>query len=205
MAASRSVSKPRSRVRSFSPSHWWPGKVASKQSVYVSYACNQAYDFTPASGSPVWHDSGPCEGGGGATTVLYNNRLYTRDSEGNLILNATTGKLVGTYAASQSPAFSGTTGYFLNGSTLSAESLSNHSVLWSFKGDGSLATTPMVDGAYIYIGSAKGNLYALNATTGQQVWTAKVGAALGRSEFASLAAAEQVIAVPAGSQLSIYG
>lgn len=179
--------------------------TVSGKGVYVSYACNQAFDFAPKTGTPVWHYSPSCEGGGGATTALYNNRLYTRDNSGNLILNAFTGKLLGTYSASQIPAFSGTTGYFLNGSTLSAESLSTHTVLWTFKGDGALVTAPLVDGAYVYIGSSKGNLYALDATTGTQVWTTKVGAAMGQSAYASLAAAEQVVAVPAGAHLSIYG
>ncbi|HJT59031.1 MAG TPA: PQQ-binding-like beta-propeller repeat protein, partial [Ktedonobacteraceae bacterium] len=127
------------------------------------------------------------------------------DFEGDLILNASNGKLVSSYTASQPPAFSGKMGYFLNGSTLSAETLSNHSILWTFTGDGSLATAPIVDGSYVYIGSSQGNLYALNASTGSQVWSTKVGAAMGQTEFESLAAGGQIVAVPAGSLLSVYG
>ncbi len=173
--------------------------------VYVSYACNQAYDFTPANGNLIWHYNGQCEGGGGATTALYQGQLYTRDSTGDLVLNASTGKLEGSYSATQPPAFSGTRGYFLNGSTLSAETLSNHTLKWTFTGDGSLVTAPIVDGAYVYIGSSQGNLYALDAKTGTQVWTTKVGAPMGQTEFASLAAGQQIVAVPAGTQLSVYG
>ena len=173
--------------------------------VYVSYACNQAYDFAPTSGSPLWHYPAQCEGGGGATTALYNNRLYTRDSSGDLILDASTGKLLGTYSATQPPAFRGLLGYFLNGSTLSAETLSNRSVVWTFSGDGALVTAPIIDGAYVYIGSSKGNLYALNANTGKKVWSTNVGAPMGQSTFASLAAGGQIVAVPAGNLLSVYG
>jgi outer membrane protein assembly factor BamB len=172
--------------------------------VYVSYACNQAYDFAPKNGNSIWHYQGPCEGGGGATTALYRNRLYTRDFYGDLILDGSTGKLLGSYSASQPPAFRGTVGYFLNGSTLSAEALSNRSVIWKFTGDGALVTAPIVDGAYVYIGSSHGNLYALDANTGKKVWSTNVGASMGQS-FASLAAGEQIVAVPAGSQLSVYG
>ncbi|HJT58060.1 MAG TPA: PQQ-binding-like beta-propeller repeat protein [Ktedonobacteraceae bacterium] len=179
--------------------------AVDSKGVYVSYACNQAYDFSPKSGNLIWHYSGPCEGGGGATTALYQKRLYTRDFEGDLILNVSNGKLTGSYTASQPPAFSGKMGYFLNGSTLSAETLSNHSILWSFTGDGSLVTAPIVDGSYVYIGSSQGNLYALNATTGSQVWSTKVGAAMGQTEFESLAAGGQIVAVPAGNLLSVYG
>ena len=91
-----------------------------------------------------------------------------------------------------------------NGSTLSAEALSNRSVIWTFTGDGALVTAPIVDGTYVYIGSSHGNLYALDANTGKKVWSTKVGAPMGQS-FASLAAGEQIVAVPAGSQLSVYG
>jgi outer membrane protein assembly factor BamB len=179
--------------------------TVTSKGVYVSYACNQAYDFTPKTGNLIWHYSGPCEGGGGATTALYNNQLYTRDFNGDLILKASNGNLAGTYSATQPPAFSGKMGYFLNGSTLSAETLSNHSVVWTFSGDGALVTAPIVDGSYVYIGSSQGNLYALDASTGSQAWSTKVGAAMGQSEFASLSAGGQVVAVPAGNQLTIYG
>lgn len=179
--------------------------AVDSKGVYVSYACNQAYDFSPKSGNLIWHYSGPCEGGGGATTALYQNRLYTRDFQGDLILNASNGKLVGSYSASKPPAFSGKLGYFLNGSTLSAETLNNHSVVWTFTGDGALKTAPIVDGSYVYIGSSQGNLYALNATTGSQVWSTKVGAPMGQTEFAGLAAGGQVVAVPAGNLLTVYG
>jgi len=179
--------------------------AVDSKGLYVSYACNQAYDFSPKTGNLIWHYSGPCEGGGGATTALYQNRLYTRDFEGDLILKASNGKLAGSYSATQLPAFSGKMGYFLNGSTLSAETLSNHSIIWTFTGDGSLITAPIVDGSYVYIGSSQGNLYALDASTGSQVWSTKVGAPMGQTEFASLAAGGQVVAVPAGNQLTVYG
>ena len=179
--------------------------AVTSKGVYVSYACNQAYDFSPTNGNLIWHYSGPCEGGGGATTAFYHNQLYTRDFNGDLILNGSTGKLVGTYAANQPPAFLGKLGYYLSGSTLSAETLSNHSIVWTFSGDNTLVTAPIVDGAYVYIGSSSGNLYALDATTGKNVWSANVDAAMGQTEFASLAAGEQVVAVPAGNQLLIYG
>src|SRR5258706_2974726 len=65
--------------------------TVTSKGVYVSYACNQAYDFTPKTGNLIWHYSGPCEGGGGATTALYHNQLYTRDFNGDLILQASHG------------------------------------------------------------------------------------------------------------------
>jgi outer membrane protein assembly factor BamB len=47
--------------------------------VYVSYACPQTYRFDPTTGNLIWHFSGECEGGGGATPVLYRGLLYVRD------------------------------------------------------------------------------------------------------------------------------
>src|SRR5207249_4637830 len=70
------------------------------QSVYVDYACNQAYSFDTLSGAPRWHHGGSCEGGGGATVAAYSNRLYLRDwAIGPLVLDASTGSEVGDHVS----------------------------------------------------------------------------------------------------------
>ncbi len=127
----------------------------SDTGVYVSYACIQAYDFEPATGAPIWHHSGPCEGGGGRTPVLSNGRVWTRDDAGGspLALNAATGALVSSYGAGPAPAFDNHAGFFLNGGALNAN-------------------------GYVYVGSTRGQLWALDETTGTPVWSDNVGAAI---------------------------
>ena len=153
----------------------------SDTGVFVSYACNQAYGFSQTSLAPLWHYSTFCEGGGGKTTVYANGDVFTRDF-GNLILDAATGTLLSTFDSSRAPAVDATTIYGLSASTLSAQRLSGGQTRWTFTGDGQLTTAPIViqtpAGEYVIVGSTSGMLYALDAASGAQVWSANVGAPL---------------------------
>src|SRR5712692_5036775 len=105
--------------------------------VFVAFACNNVYDFSPQDGSLIWFHSGPCTGGGGSTTVLFGGRLYVGDSlTSKLSFDAPTGAVLGTFAAGPPPAFSGSTGFFLTGSILKARDAYSGAVRWSFTGDG---------------------------------------------------------------------
>jgi len=175
--------------------------------LYVSYACQQAYAFDAASGALVWHHSTYCEGGGGATPSVYGGRVYVRDwAIGNTILDAATGADVGSFSGAI-PAFAGSTGYFLNGSTLEAHDLSTGTVLWTFAGDGQLASPPVTANGYVFIESANGNVYAVSAATGQQVWSDNAGASMNSTSqgpLTGLAIGEGHLVVPASTQLVSY-
>ena len=82
---------------------------------------------------------------------------------------------------------------------------SNNTVLWNFTGDGLLITSPIVVNQAVIIGSSSGNVYALNAATGQQLWTVNAGGALqpGNSN-SGLAAGDGLLIVPAGNQVVAY-
>ena len=185
--------------------------AVSDTGVYVSYACNKAYAFAPATGAPRWTYSGPCSGGGGRTTVLANNRLWTRDSMGSLILNAATGVLMGSYGADVAPAFDGQVGFFLSGGVLRARNALNQALLWSFSGDGSLSSAPIVVNGYVYVGSTAGHIWALDKTTGLPVWDDAVGAPIARPDehnvsqpLTGLGAGQGLIVVPASNLLVAY-
>jgi outer membrane protein assembly factor BamB len=66
--------------------------------------------------------------------------------------------------------------------------------VWSFAGDGALVTAPLVVNNYVFIGSSNGNLYALDGTSGAQLWTKNLGAAL--------PAGDGLLIVPAGQVCS---
>lgn len=190
----------------------------SDSSVFVSYACNQTYAFALQSLAPIWHYSGPCEGGGGKTTVYANGRLYTRDFFGDLILDAATGNLIRSYAPDRSqilaPAVDATTIYLVNQSVLSAQAIGDGSISWTFTGDGQLTTAPLVlsssSGELVVVGSFAGPLYALNAATGAVVWQTDVGAAVSGPDeqdvavLGGLGAGQGMLVVPAASTLSAY-
>ncbi len=192
--------------------------------VFAAYACNQAYGFAPTSLGLLWHYAPGCSGGGGKTVVAAGGRVYTRDSNGNLILDAASGALLGSWTPAGTialaPAADQTTLYALTwpsaGGThvLSAQSLSGGSPLWTFSGDGGLDTAPVVVSTgsteYVVEGSSSGMLYALAAGTGAVVWNASVGASIPQpdeqnvAQLTGLAAGQGLLVAPAGSTLSAY-
>jgi outer membrane protein assembly factor BamB len=187
----------------------------SSDGVFVTYPC-QAYKFDPLSGTSLWHYSGPCSGGGGRTPVYANGLLYMRDwsSTFGLIFNAATGIQSGNFSESSSapiPAFSTQIEFFQNNGTLQGIDLTTRNVLWSFAGDGYLVSAPIVIDQYVIVGSSSGNVYALDATTGTQIWNGAAGAAISGPDEQSVSqpltgfgAGEGYLVVPAGKVLSAW-
>jgi outer membrane protein assembly factor BamB len=178
--------------------------------VYVTYPC-WSYDFRPATGESIWNNNTGCEGGGGATPVVANGLLYSPNGVSGYnggIFNAENGASGGTYVADSPPAFSATMGYYLQGGTLRGITVINNTVMWSFAGDGQLAGSPIVVNQYVFIGSASGNLYALDGSTGQQMWQVSLGSAIDATVYqmpmSSLAAGDGLLVVPAGTRVTAY-
>ena len=134
-------------------------------------------------------------------------RRMGSDSRQGAILDQTTGAVVGSFAATTGePAFSATAGYFLQSGTLNAlTGTDNNTVLWSFTGDGGLTTSPIVVNQAVIIESSSGNVYALNAATGQQLWTVDAGGPpQPLNPNSGLAAGDGLLIVPAGNQVVAY-
>lgn len=181
----------------------------TSQGVYVSAACTTD-GYQLLTGTSLFTDDSACTGGGGVTAVVANNVFYSLGAgppTGPVYVDATTGAQLGTFTADVVPAIGATTGYFLQSGTLNAKSLSNYSTLWSFTGDGGLVTSPLIVGQAVIVGSSSGQVYALDPTTGAQLWTTNVGGAIssGNGYFLSgLAAGDGLLVVPAGNTLSAF-
>ena len=176
--------------------------------MYVSYACGLVYAFNRVTGHLQWFSNGPCEGGGGKTPVYHSSHVYTRDFFGNKILDASTGKLLGSFQADPAPAFAGKTGLFLSAGTLQAV---DQKTLWTFTGDGGLDTAPIVVGSTVYEGSSSGMLYGLNLSRGNVVWSVNVGSGIPAPDeqnvsqpLTGLGAGQGLLVVPAGDHLTAY-
>jgi outer membrane protein assembly factor BamB len=185
--------------------------AVSADAVFVTFACVQADDFNPSTGSRIWHHKAPCSGGGGATAVLYQGKVYARDlSSGNLTLDAKTGSVAGTFSATTNPAFSRTAGYFLSGGTLRSIDLASAAVQWSYTGDGSLVSAPIVAGDTVYTASSSGIVHALNAWTGAVIAEVDTHAVISATDEqnavqrTSLAVGDGLLIVPAGTTLFAY-
>jgi len=188
--------------------------------VYLSYACSQVYDLSPANGSVVWHHTGSCTGGGGYTAVVSNGRVYARDLtyNKNLVLDSGTGAELGTFTSGPAPAIDASTGFFLDmstarppytdGGTLQARDVSTGALKWTFKGDDGLKSAPIVSGGHVYIGSSKGRLYALAEDTGDVVWSDRVNFGFGSDPdaglYPALAIGQGGLAAPFGSSLTLF-
>jgi outer membrane protein assembly factor BamB len=181
-------------------------------SVFVSYACPQAYAFNAVTGQLLWHRSSCCEGGGGATPVVHAAQVYVGESyctpgTNGLVLNPDTGALIRGFNSDTAPAFLGNLALYLQDGTLRGVNAQNGQVLWSFAGDGGLFLAPLVVNQTIYIGSSSGTLFGLNAS-GQQIWSTQVGAPIPNPNgdiTTGLGAGDRLLVVPATSVLAAYG
>ncbi len=184
----------------------------SSDGVFVSYPC-QVYKFDPLTGSSLWHYAGPCSGGGGKTPAYANKQLFVRDPTGSppaQIFDAETGAQLGTFSASTIPAFLGETGFFLNDGTLSAINQTTHDTQWTFMGDGGLVSAPIVIDNVVVIGSSHGAVYALDATSGNVIWSGSAGGPISGPDeqnalpLTGLGAGDGYLVVPAGNVLSAW-
>jgi outer membrane protein assembly factor BamB len=203
----------------------WGGDVSSPAvsdlGAFASYFCEQNYAFDRISGMQLWYNAGTCTGADGATPVLYDGTLFTRDDfpPGNLRLDATNGAVEGTLASTLAPAFHGSRGYYVSETafsdvpmgTLSAVDLASQAVLWTFNGDGYLSTAPVVVGGQVIVGSRKGTVFGVDETSGALSWSDDTGAPLvgegpqsATPSVVAIGAAEGIVVVPAGSSLVGY-
>jgi outer membrane protein assembly factor BamB len=185
---------------------------------------------TRLNGSLLWRYSAVprCHGGGGPTSVVAAGRLWLRPhqsisnsrplpcQEPSEVLDVHTGTYLGSFGpacGTPAPAFSGSTGYFVDRGTLTARPATRpRSVRWRFAGDGKLVVGPLVVDGVVWVGSSAGRLYAVDARTGRQLWVVAVGARMAgvRDDESArppvaLAAGQGHLLVPAGSLLVSYG
>jgi outer membrane protein assembly factor BamB len=191
--------------------------AVSSDKVFASYVGPQVYAFDRASGAPLWHYDSGTEGGGGRTPVLAAGRLWVRDPVSTgYVFDAQTGKLLDNFASATAPAFAGRTGLFLDGRELEAREVPGGKLLWSFAGDGQLASAPIVvqsgTSTDVFVGSTTGELYALNLLDGSVDWSTNVGSPIpGPDEqnvsqpLTGLGAGQGLLVVPAGNVLAVYG
>jgi outer membrane protein assembly factor BamB len=188
--------------------------VVTKSGVYVSYACPQTYRFKPLTGVQVWHFSGGCEGGGGATMALYGGLLYVRNtynySTNSILLKASDGTMVGGFNTTFIPAFLKGTVFYTDSNTITAVDIKTGQTTWTANppnGD-SYSSPPIVVNRTVFVGTAAGNLLAYKGKDGTAVASVAVGAPISAydgggysSPLAGLSAAQGMIVVPASTSV----
>jgi outer membrane protein assembly factor BamB len=180
--------------------------------VYMDYPC-RVYSLTQGSGGYNWEYATGCEGGGGATVAAGGGVVLAALGSGDMsgsIFDAKTGQILRSYSAEFLPAISAPY-YFTNtGVGLKGYRISDGALLWSFTGDGSLATSPIVVNQTVFIGSYTGTLFAVDAATGQLLWQIATGTPFTNgvtynSAYApALAAGDGLLVAPIGNSLKAY-
>jgi outer membrane protein assembly factor BamB len=203
----------------------WSAPTLSEDGVFVSYPC-QAYEFDIVTGALRWNYNGGCDGGGGVTTALYDQVLFTSDlisanpGTGNALL-AFNGTQIGTLGNLSSslayqrgvgfsypPALQAGMGYFVKDSHgLVARGVPGFGVKWSFGGDNTISPAAIVVNGHVIAASNAGHLYVLDGATGtlQQTLTLPASSQIGEGGVPNgLAAGDELIAVPYLQTLTAY-
>lgn len=182
--------------------------AVSATGVYVAYACNNAYGFNPATGAQLWNHRGGCSGGGGKNVALHHGVVHTRDTSGDLLLDAANGQERGTYASRYVPAF--TTDLLFTTTPLQAQSLLTGTGRWTFDTNGErLTLAPVVVGPHV-IAATEARLLAINVSDGSLASSFPVTGVRSVDEqnlsdpLAGFAAANGMLFVPVGNALEAY-
>ena len=116
------------------------------------YSVNEKYPNVKA----VWRKQDNSDIGSGAVLVLPNGRMADKKN--------TVGKLDGAKVI-----------YANTAGIVYALDASNGNVIWSYRTDGKIFSTPAVNGGIVVVGSSDGNIYGLDLATGEKRWAFKCG------------------------------
>jgi outer membrane protein assembly factor BamB len=191
--------------------------VVTATGVYLAYTCPEVYDFDPGTGALIWHvgpSSCSSQGGGPRSAVLYQGRLYVRDTSTDLVLDAGTGAQLGVFRSVLPPAFSGSMAFYTNASSVEGWDLTTGSMVWRWDtdsiqipGGGQSFVTPdsppIVVNGYVLLALGP-NVYALDGRTGRQVWMGATGSSAGSTMAFGVSAGEGFAAVAVGGAVEVF-
>jgi len=144
-------------------------------------AQDNLYALDAATGSLLWKYPGQMYSDGGGAPAVGNGLVYVCTAPGMTAVNADTGSLawVNSSACVTTPAYANGVLYFNSvppGSYSELDALDAHTgaLLWRHASVGSVNEPAVADGV-VYAGSTDHNVYALDARTGDILWTYTAG------------------------------
>ncbi|MDX6286707.1 MAG: hypothetical protein QOG53_2192 [Frankiales bacterium] len=204
----------------------WTGKASGDKTapsvtadgVYLDPSSEQVYDLSVSTGKVKWHYVGPEVGGGGRIAPVAGGRVYARQTTTSTmgVHDAATGALLFKTQSDGLPAIDAANGLIVSEMrlvqgfaacasycTVVARRASDGVPLWSFAGDKSITTPPLVVDGVVYVASVSGNVWGLDETTGRLVWRADLGQGVREFDeqnagmsYAALGAGDGLLLVP---------
>jgi hypothetical protein len=89
--------------------------AVTSSGVYFANVCGPVWGFDPVDGHELWHSSQDCSGTEPTIPNVYGGKVYVDHNGTLLVLDASTGSTVGTFALAAQRAFDGQQGFFLEG------------------------------------------------------------------------------------------
>ena len=187
---------------------WFSASCYENSRVFTVNGSGMLRAFDAATGGEIWTTQLQGQFDFSSAPTVYQGVIYLDDARSGVTVyavNATSGAVLwtapvgngdssdstdtifdsGSFNAKNTAAFSGNRGFFLDGpngfgspGTLQARDVNTNALLWSFPGDGFLRSAVVVVNDHVYVGSSLGKLYAVDAATGQQVWSTTAGSSI---------------------------
>ena len=165
-------------------------------SSWCSASCFQNGQFVALdanTGAAVWANATLPSASVSSSPAVHNGRVFFGLDDGSVTaLNETTGKAIwrvvpgGAVTIRNAPAIAYGRVYIGTATKFFALDEITGATDWSFNTGNSNSTSAAVSNGVVYFGTGKGNIYAVNATTGLQKWVAATGAAVSSSPALSL-------------------
>lgn len=181
--------------------------------LFLNLGAGAAQAINPSNRTVIWTQSAGQTGSGGPPAVIYGQRMYNLDPASNAlpqpqskIIDVRSGSQVGSFVASASPTFQGSTAFFLNLTVLQARDMGSNALLWTYTADAQVNVAPITVNQDVVIASSSGTVTVLNAGTGIVAWSGNAGASIAASggPQAGLAAGQGLLVVPASTLLVAY-
>ncbi len=163
---------------------------------WCSASCFQNGQFVAldaSTGAVVWANATLPSSSVSSSPAVDNGRVFFGLDDGSVTaLNETNGKAIwrvipgGAVAIRNAPAIAYGRVYIGTATRFFALDEMTGATDWSFNTGNSNSTSAAVSNGIVYFGTGKGNVYAVNATTGVQKWVAATGAAVSSSPALSL-------------------
>jgi outer membrane protein assembly factor BamB len=181
--------------------------AADSDKVYTTSGCAETSALERKLGVQEWDYTGDCTGGGGSTAVVEGGRVYARDGQTGVVLDALTGMLRDSFSAGAPPLIAGDDGYYVQDHALLARSESTGVVRWRRATTQQIPLPPLLAGGYVYAVDSEGQVFALRRQDGQKVWSSRLGVGFfgsSDSPWPGLAAAGDTLVVSAQGRVVGY-